>query len=308
MARRREGKPVNGWVIVDKSAGMTSTQTGNLVRRFFGAAKAGHAGTLDPIATGVLPVALGEATKTIPYATDSQKTYHFEICWGEARDTDDCDGAVVGTSDVRPARAAILAALSAFTGEIEQVPPQYSAIKIQGRRAYELARKQQPVELAPRTILVESFTLVEMIDPDHARFEVVCGPGAYMRALARDLAASLGTLGHVSALRRLGVGPFHEKDAISVETLRSMTHSPAASDHLLPIETALDGIPAMSLSGDEANRLRRGQTVPVLRLSDRERLGDLREGDLLCATSAGVPVAISRIKGGCVCPVRVINI
>ena len=308
MARRRRGKPINGWVLIDKPSGVTSTHVVNVVRRIFDAAKAGHSGTLDPIATGVLPIALGEATKTIPYAMDARKAYRFEVRWGEERDTDDREGAVTQTSEHRPDAAAIKAALGAFTGEIDQVPPRYSAVKIQGKRAYDLARNDQPVELTARKILIESYSLAEIIDPDHAAFEVISGKGAYMRGLARDLAIAVGTVGHISALRRLRVGPFLEQNAISLDSLEPLGHSPAAFEHLLPVETALDGIPALSLSGDEANRLRRGQTVPVFRASDRERLGDLREGDLLYAVSSGTPVAISRIEGGCVCPVRVLNL
>ncbi|MBL6597376.1 MAG: tRNA pseudouridine(55) synthase TruB [Alphaproteobacteria bacterium] len=308
MARRKRGNPVNGWVILDKPSGVTSTHAVNVVRRVFNAAKAGHSGTLDPLATGVLPIALGEATKTIPYAMDANKDYRFEVRWGEERDTDDCEGDVTRTDDARPDRQAIEKALNGFTGLIQQVPPRYSAIKIQGQRAYDLARNDQPVELSAREILIESFTLDELIDGDHAAFLVTSGKGAYMRALARDLSIAVGTVGHISALRRLRVGPFEEGNAISLDSIEALAHSPAAFEHLLPVETALDGIPAMPLTDDEANRLRRGQTVPVFRASDRDRLGELREGDLLYAISSGTPVAISRIQGGCVCPVRVLNL
>ncbi|MDA0340312.1 MAG: tRNA pseudouridine(55) synthase TruB [Proteobacteria bacterium] len=308
MARKRRGNPVNGWLIVDKPSGVTSTHVVNVVRRVFDAAKAGHSGTLDPLATGVLPIALGEATKTIAYAMDANKDYTFDIRWGEERDTDDCEGEVTRTSDVRPDKNAIEAGLKDFVGLIQQVPPRYSAIKIQGQRAYDLARNDQPVELAARPIMIETFVLGEIVDSDHATFHVTSGKGAYMRALARDLSIAVGTVGHISALRRLRVGPFLQSNAISLDSLEALAHSPAAFEHLLPLETALDGIPALPLSGDEANRLRRGQTVPVFRASDRERLGDLREGDLLCAVSSGIPVAISRIQGGCVCPVRVLNL
>ena len=308
MARRRRGNPVNGWVILDKPSGITSTHAVNVVRRVFDAAKAGHSGTLDPLATGVLPIALGEATKTIPYAMDANKDYRFEVQWGEERDTDDCEGAVIRTAGVRPDSASIKKVLADFVGIIQQVPPRYSAIKIQGQRAYDLARNDQPVELSARDILIESFTLAEIIDPDHAAFLVTSGKGAYMRALARDLAIAVGTVGHISALRRMRVGPFQESNAISLDSIQALAHSPAAFEHLLPVETALDGIPAMPLTDDEANRLRRGQTVPVFRASDRDRLGSLREGDTLCAISSGIPVAISRIQGGCVCPARVLNL
>jgi tRNA pseudouridine55 synthase len=308
VARRKRGNPVNGWVIIDKPSGITSTHAVNVVRRVFDAAKAGHSGTLDPLATGVLPIALGEATKTIPFAMDANKDYRFEVCWGEERDTDDCEGVITRNADARPGREAIEDALPGFVGTIQQIPPKYSAIKIQGQRAYDLARNDQPVELSARDILIESFDLAEIIDPDHAAFFVTSGKGAYMRALARDLAIAVGTVGHISALRRMRVGSFHESNAISLDSLEALAHSPAAFEHLLPVETALDGIPALPLTDDEASRLRRGQTVPIFRASDRERLGDLREGDMLCAISSGTPVAISRIQGGCVCPVRVLNL
>ena len=308
MARSRRGNPVHGWVVVDKPTGETSTRVVSAVRRVFDANKAGHSGTLDPIATGVLPIALGEATKTVPWVMDATKEYRFELRWGEARDTDDCEGDVTETSDVRPAAAQVAAALPAFLGEIEQVPPRLSAVKIAGRRAYDLARSDQDVTLTPRVIRVDEFWLEDVVDADHVSFRVRSGKGAYMRSLARDLARALGTVGHVSKLRRLRVGPFHEADAISLDSLEALTHSPAAFEHLLPVEAALDGIPALPLTGTGADRLRRGQSVPVFRAADRERLGSLREGDMLYAVSGGVPVAISRINGGCICPVRVLNL
>ena len=308
MARKRRGKTVNGWIVVDKPSGITSTHAVNVTRNAFDAAKAGHSGTLDPLATGILPIALGEATKTIPFVVNTSKDYRFEIRWGEARDTDDCEGRVTATSETRPAQMEIEAALNGFRGTIEQVPPRFSAVKINGQRAYDLARENKPIELAPREIWIAGFSLDRLVDTDRATFLVTRGKGAYMRALARDLALAVGTVGHVSALRRLRVGPFNEGDAISLDSLKALAHSPAAFEHLMPVEKALDGIPALSLTGDEANRLRRGQTVPVFRAADRNRLGDIREGDLLCVFSSGIPIAISRIKGGCVCPVRVLNL
>ncbi|MBM86407.1 MAG: tRNA pseudouridine(55) synthase TruB [Rhodospirillaceae bacterium] len=308
MVRRRRGNTVNGWIVLDKPSGITSTQAVNVTRKALSAAKAGHSGTLDPLATGILPIALGEATKTIPYVIDASKDYRFEIRWGEARDTDDCEGRVTETSETRPTQSEIEAALTGFQGAIEQVPPRFSAIKIKGKRAYALAREDKPVELTPREIWIEGFTLDRLVDTDRATFLVTSGKGAYMRALARDLALAVGTVGHVSALRRLRVGPFKEANAISLDSLEALAHSPAAFEHLLPLETALDGIPAMYFTGDEANRLRRGQMVPVFGAADRERRGELREGDLLCVFSSGIPIAISHIKGGCVCPVRVLNL
>lgn len=308
MARHKRGNPVHGWVIVDKPSGVTSTRVVSAVRSVFDAQKAGHAGTLDPIATGVLPIALGEATKTVPYVMDSSKEYTFEVTWGAERTTDDIEGEVTSTSDVRPDEAAIHAALPGFLGEIEQIPPKFSAVKIQGQRAYDLARNEEPVELTARRVRIDAFDLIEMTDRDHASFRVGSGKGAYMRSLARDLARRVGTLGHISKLRRLRVGPFREEDAISLDSLLALKHSPAAFEHLLPVETALDGIPALALTGAEANRLRRGQSVPVFRAADAARFGDLREDDIVYVVSEGSPVAIGRIDGGCICPMRVLNL
>jgi len=256
MARRRRGQKVDGWVVLDKPAGMTSTQAVGAVRRIFDAAKAGHGGTLDPLATGLLPIALGEATKTVPYVMAGMKTYRFTLRFGEARSTDDAEGEVVATSAARPSDAEIRAALPAFVGRIRQRPPSFSALKVGGQRAYDLARAGEAVELAPREILIERFELIERPDADHAVFEVRSGKGAYMRSLARDLAEALGTVGYVAALRRVAVGPFLEADAISLDSLRALGHIPAASRHLLPVATALDDIPALAVTDSEASRLR----------------------------------------------------
>ncbi len=307
MSRRR-GQKIDGWVIVDKPIGPTSTQVVGKVRRLFDASKAGHGGTLDPLATGILPIALGEATKTVPYVMDGRKTYRFTIRWGEARNTDDAEGEVTGTSDVRPSESQINAALPAFIGVITQVPPAFSAIKVQGERAYDLARAGETVELTPRQIRIDGFRLASTDDADHSSFDVESGKGAYMRALARDLALSLGTLGHLSSLRRLRVGPFDESRAISLDSLVELGNSPAALRHLLPVETALDDIPALALTGDEANRLRSGQAVPLFRKSDLDRLKDLEDGDLVLAKSAGTAVAIARLEQGMLAPVRVLHL
>ncbi|MBI1774692.1 MAG: tRNA pseudouridine(55) synthase TruB [Proteobacteria bacterium] len=305
---RRKGNKVDGWLIIDKPSGMTSTRVVGAVRRLFEAAKAGHGGTLDPLATGVLPIAFGEATKTVPYVMDATKVYRFTIRWGEARTTDDAEGEVTAVSAHRPTADAIQAALPRFTGLIQQTPPAYSALKIAGERAYDLARADLPVHLEPRPVMIERFSLVSQPAPDLAVFEVVSGKGAYMRALARDLGRVLGSLGHVAQLRRLRVGPFAETRAISLDSLTLLGHSPAAFEHLLPVETALDDIPALALTGTEANRLRQGQAVALFRKSDLDRLGDLQDGDLLCATAAGRPVALARFDAGRICPVRVLNL
>lgn len=305
---RRKGLPISGWLIIDKPSGMTSTAVVNEVRRRSGAAKVGHAGTLDPLATGVLPIALGEATKTMPYIVDARKRYRFTVRWGESRDTDDADGTVVETSPVRPGHAEIEVALAGFTGTISQVPPAYSAVKVGGARAYALARQDAAPALEPREVTVYDFRVAGDVAPGETAFEVECGKGTYMRALARDLARRLGTVGHVGALRRLAVGPFREADAISLESVDALRHSPAASEHLLPVVVALDDIPALTLTGNEANRLKSGQAVAMFRASDLGRLGDLREGDTVCAMAAGKPVALARIDKGMVCPVRVLNL
>jgi len=306
MARKR-GRPINGWLVIDKPAGMTSAAVVGRVRRMLDAAKAGHAGSLDPLATGVLPVALGEATKTVSYVMDGAKAYGFTVRWGEERDTDDAEGAVIATSPVRPGEDEIRRALAGFVGEIEQVPPAYSAIKVDGRRAYDLARARQTPALESRRVRIERFDLAGQADADHATFVVECGKGTYMRSLARDLARALGTVGHVVQLRRTRVGPFAEEEAISLDHLTSLGHSAADFGHLLAVETALDDIPALALTESEAVRLRRGQPVPVLRSANRERIRDLADGDVLCALSGGRLVAFTRLDGNQVYPVRVLN-
>jgi len=308
MARRRKGQPINGWVILDKPLGMTSTQAVGAVRRLFDANKAGHGGTLDPLATGLLPIALGEATKTVSYVMDGRKVYRFTARWGEARSTDDAEGPVTAQSDRRPTTAEIEAVLPRFQGEISQVPPAFSAIKVEGERAYDLARAGETVDLAARPIWIERLSLVAQPDEDHAEFEVVSGKGAYMRSLARDLGLALGTFAHVSALRRIAVGPFTESQAISLESLKALGHIPPASGHLLPVETALDDIPALPLTDAEALRLRSGQSIGLLRASDRERLGAIRSGDLVCAMAGGKPVALARLEAGDLRPVRVLHL
>lgn len=305
--RRRKGEKVDGWLILDKPAGITSTQAVNVVRRLFNAQKAGHAGTLDPLATGILPIALGEATKTVPYAMDGRKTYRFTLIFGAARSTDDAEGEITQTSTHRPTDDEIRAALPAFIGEIDQVPPAFSAIKVDGARAYDLARAGEAVELKPRKVTIYGFTLLARPDPDQAQFEVRCGKGAYMRSLGRDLAIKLGTCGHIADLRRTAVGPFTEAAAISLETLKSLGHIPAAFEHLLPIETALDDIPALALTATEAIRLRSGQPVGLLHRQDRDRLYELSPGGMVRAMAEGRLVALTRFEAGELVPVRVMN-
>jgi len=308
MAARRRGEPIHGWLILDKPTGMSSSQAVTAVRRLIGAAKAGHGGTLDPLATGVLPIALGEATKTVAWAMGGHKTYRFTLRWGEARDTDDAEGRVTGTHPGRPTPAAIAAALPGFTGTLRQRPPAFSALKVAGERAYALARGGAEVDLAPRPVEVLALTLLDTRDPDHAEFEAVVGKGTYIRALARDLGERLGTLAHVTALRRLRVGPFRAEAAISLDNLAALGHSAAASGHLLPVETALDDIPALALTEDEAHRLRCGQAVTPLRPADRARIDELGEGATVRATTGGKLVAVAEISAGGIKPVRVLNL
>ncbi len=308
MAARRKGEAIHGWIVLDKPRGLTSAQAVARVRRALNAAKAGHGGTLDPLATGVLPIALGEATKTVPFEMDGPKSYRFTLRWGEARSTDDSEGEVVETSARRPAAAEIRAVLPQFTGEIMQVPPRYSAIKVAGRRAYARARAEEDFTLAPRPVTIDRLALIGCGGRDVASFEVACGKGAYMRALARDIAHALGTCAHIVELRRLSAGPFTESQAISLDSLEALRHSPAALETLLPIETALDGIPALALSEGEARVLRSGQSIPLLRAQDVDRIGSLVPGVAVCAMANGKPVAVVRFDRGRLRPVRVFNL
>ncbi|ACI51833.1 tRNA pseudouridine synthase B [Gluconacetobacter diazotrophicus PA1 5] len=268
--RRKRGRPIDGWLVIDKPSGMTSTDVVNRVKRLFDARKAGHGGTLDPLATGLLPIAFGAATKTVPYIMDGTKRYEFTLRLGEARDTDDAEGAVIETSDVRPTDDAFRAALPAFRGDIMQVPPIYSAIKVAGERAYDMAREGRAPDLPPRPARVDRFDLVARPDADTAIFAVESGKGVYMRSLARDIARACGTVGHVAALRRLRVGPFSEADAILLDKIvPSDDNAPASPDLLLPVATALADIPALALTHEEADALSHGRAVSLLDLMGR---------------------------------------
>lgn len=308
MARRRKGREINGWLVIDKPSGMTSTDVVNRVRRLLDARKVGHGGTLDPLATGLLPLAFGEATKTVAWVMEGDKTYRFTVRWGEATESDDAEGAVVERRDARPSREEIEAALPRFVGLIEQVPPIYSAIKVEGQRAYDLARDGEAVELKARRVRIDRFELVDQPDADHGVFEVDSGKGAYMRSLARDLGAALGCLGHIAQLRRLAVGPFTEADAISLDSLGQGEHCAAAAELVLPVETALDDIPALALTETEAGRMRSGQAISLLSRSQAERVRDLEPGDIVCAMTGGKLVAIARFEAGELRPVRVLNL
>jgi tRNA pseudouridine55 synthase len=312
MARRRKGKKVDGWINLDKPVGMSSTQAMAKVRGILKAQKAGHAGTLDPLASGILPIALGEATKTISYIQDSLKIYSFTIAWGEERSTDDKEGDVTASSDKRPAKAEIEAKLPAYTGAIMQTPPKFSAIKIDGQRAYDLARDGEDVELEPREVYIESLTLLDARQ-DEADFVMKCGKGTYVRSLGRDLARTLGTYGHIAALRRDQVGPFALKTSISLDKLRELADSPGHNLAVLPLQTALDDIPGLALREEEAARLRNGQTLAFISRPDFERLAQAgvdqtEEGTHVLASLNGKPIAIVEAKGAEVKPVRVFNI
>ncbi|MGH6974292.1 MAG: tRNA pseudouridine(55) synthase TruB [Stellaceae bacterium] len=299
---------VHGWVVLDKPLGLTSARAVAAVKRAFGADKAGHAGTLDPLATGVLPIALGEATKTVPFIVADTKLYRFTVAWGEARTTDDAEGDVIATSARRPSATDIQAVLPRFTGTISQRPPDFSAIKVAGRRAYALARAGAATGLSARPVEVRRLELVAMPDNDHAVFEAEVGPGTYVRSLARDLGEALETRGFVADLRRLAVGRFTLKQAISLDNLAMLGHSPAASGHLLPLETALDDIPALALTEDQAKALRCGQAVTPLRAQDWACLSQIGNGAKVCATSGGKLVALAEVAAGGIRPLRVLNI
>lgn len=303
MARRKKGRPIDGWLVIDKPSGVGSTDVVSKARWALQAQKAGHAGTLDPLATGVLAVAFGEATKTVQYAMDGAKTYRFTVRWGEARDTDDAEGAVIGTSDARPDAAAIEALLPEFQGVVMQRPPLYSAIKVDGARAYDLAREGAAPELEARPIRIDALRLLRSPDADCAEFEMVCGKGGYVRSVARDLGERLGCLGHVTSLRRLSSGPFDVEDAISIENLDAMRDTPLSDLPLLPVATGLDDIPALAVDGGTAARIRQGQAAPVI----GALAGcDLSYGDAVWASHEGEPVAIGVYKGGSFQPTRVI--
>ena len=298
MARRKKGRDISGWLIVDKPAGLTSTAVVNKVRWALEAKKAGHAGTLDPAATGLLAVALGEATKTIPFVTDALKAYAFTIRFGAATNTDDAEGEVIETSDHRPDDAAILAALSTFEGDIMQVPPAFSAVKIDGERAYAKARAGEDVELAARPLYVDSLTLGERPDVDHAVLEMVCGKGGYVRAIARDLGAALGTCAHVTGLRRLWSGPFDLETAISLETIDNLARTPDLDAHILPLEAGLADLPRVQTTEEGAIRIRNGNPGAVI-------ASDAAFGEVCWAAHQGVPVAIGTYLAGELHPTRV---
>ncbi|WP_322867507.1 tRNA pseudouridine(55) synthase TruB [Aquicoccus sp. G2-2] len=301
MARKRKGRDISGWLIVDKPAGMTSTAVVNKVRWAFDAKKAGHAGTLDPDATGLLAIALGEATKTVPYVTDALKAYRFTVKLGEATNTDDAEGEVIAHSDLRPTDDEIKAALSGFLGETEQIPPKFSAVKIDGQRAYKLARAGEEFEVEPRPLWVEELLLIDRPDADHAVLDMTCGKGGYVRSLARDLGEVLGCYGHVTRLRRLWSGPFECTDAITFVQIEELARTPALDDWLRPLEVGLMDLPEVKATDAGAARLRNGNPGMVI-------AHDVEYGDECWASFDGRALAVGRYKAGELHPSRVFQV
>ena len=300
MGRTRKGRDISGWLVVDKPAGLTSTAVVNKVKWAFDAKKAGHAGTLDPDATGVLAVALGEATKTIPYITDSLKAYTFTVRLGQSTNTDDAEGEILKTSDARPEDAQIKDALGQFIGDITQVPPQFSAVKIDGQRAYKLARDGEDLELAARPLWVDELIMTDRPDADHVTLEMTCGKGGYVRSIARDLGEALGCFGHVRELRRIWSGPFDATDGISLEQINELAKQPDLDTYLRPLEEGLQDLPQVSATPEGAVRMRNGNPGMVM-------ASDVEYGDECWASLDGKAVAVGRYKAGELHPSRVFN-
>ena len=298
---RKKGRDISGWLIVDKPAGMTSTSVVNKVRWALAAKKAGHAGTLDPEATGVLAVALGEATKTVPYITDAMKAYRFIVRLGQATNTDDAEGEVLRESAERPSDDEIKEALHQFVGDIQQVPPQFSAVKVDGERAYKRARDGEEMELSARPLFVESLIMLERVDADHVELEMVCGKGGYVRSIARDLGEALGCFGHVLRLRRVWSGPFEASDGISVEQIDALAKAPELDEKLLPLQVGLADLPELRCTPEGAARLRNGNPGMVIP-------GEAEYGDEAWASFEGKPVAVGIFKAGELHPSRVFNL
>ena len=309
MARRKKGDVVNGWVCLDKPLEMGSTEAVSKVRRLFNAQKAGHAGTLDPLASGILPIALGEATKTVPFMMEAQKVYRFTLNWGVSTDSLDREGEITARSDVRPSVEAVRTALPAFVGEIDQTPPQYSAIKVDGQRAYDLARDGVEFELAARRVTIHEAAVTDAPDADHVEITLRTGKGVYVRSLARDLAAALGAEGHVSALRRERVGPFSTENAVTLDFLTDLVHRDAASEGLLPVATALDDIPELAVTDQDAFSLRQGRPIVLLPRQVETLKSRLREGSRTVSAFQGQTlVALGQLRAGRLEPDRVFNL
>jgi len=309
MARRKKGDAVNGWVCLDKPFELGSTDAVSRVRRLFNAQKAGHAGTLDPLASGILPIALGEATKTVPFMMEAQKVYRFTINWGVSTDSVDREGEIIGRSDVRPSPEAVRAALTAFVGEIDQTPPRFSAIKVDGQRAYDLAREGAAFELASRRVTIHEAEVTATPDADHVELTIRTGKGVYVRSLARDLALMLGAEGHVSALRRERVGPFSTANAVTLDILADLVHRDAALEGLLPVATALDDIPELAVTDQDAFSLRQGRPIVLLPRQVETLKGRLQDGSRTVSVFQGQTlVALGQLRAGRLEPDRVFNL
>ena len=309
MARKKRGDVVNGWVCFDKPYEMGSTEAVSKLRRLFNAQKAGHAGTLDPLASGILPIALGEATKTVPVLMDAEKVYRFTIHWGVSTDSIDREGEIVGRSDVRPSVEAVKAALPSFVGDIDQTPPRFSAIKVDGQRAYDLARDGAEFELASRRVTIHEAAATDAPDADHIEITMRTGKGVYVRSLARDLALMLGAEGHVSALRRERVGPFSVENAVTLDILTDLVHRDAASEGLLPVATALDDIPELAVTDGEAFSLRQGRSIVLLPRQVETLKGQLHGDARTVSVFLGQTlVALGQLRAGRLEPDRVFNL
>ena len=303
QTHKRVKRDVHGWVVLDKPVGMSSTHAVSVVKRLFQAKRAGHAGTLDPLASGVLPIALGEATKTVPFVIEGRKVYRFTVRWGEERDTDDAEGRITASAPERPSAAAVAALLPRFIGQIAQVPPRFSAVKIDGERAYDLARDGEAVDIAPRQVEIHHLELTETPDPDHATLLAECGKGTYVRALARDMGRVLGCLGHVAGLRRTAVGPFGEDVAVGIDALQRLGSGEAIERAaLLPVEAGVAALPAVQVSSSDAGRLARGQAV-LLRGRDAPVMGGW-----VSVSSGGALIALAQVEKGELRPRRIFNL
>jgi tRNA pseudouridine55 synthase len=309
MARRRKGEAVSGWINLDKAYDLGSTQAVSRVRRIFNAQKAGHAGTLDPLATGILPIALGEATKTVSFLMDADKAYRFTIEWGRTTASFDREGVTTATSDVRPGAAAVEAVLPEFVGDILQVPPAFSAVKVDGERAYDLARAGEQVELKARQISIYDARVIDVPDADHIEIAVECGKGTYVRAIVRDIAERLGACAHVSALRRTRVGPFEEETAITLELLEDLGHKAQCLEALLPVETALDDIPELAVTAEDAFKLKQGRPIVLVPRQVEALKARLSPGTrTVSAMDGGSIVALCEMRAGKLEPSRVFHL
>lgn len=312
-SRKLKGNKIDGWVNLHKPIGMTSTQALSVVKRALNPQKAGHAGTLDPLASGILPIALGEATKTVPYVQDSIKTYNFTVKWGEQRTTDDAEGEAIATSDLRPTREQVEALLPAFHGDVEQVPPQFSAIKVDGARAYDLARDGEQVELKSRLVYIENLVITAHTG-EETSFECVCGKGTYVRSLARDMGVKLGCYGYISLLERASVGPFALENAISLDIFQNPDDKPSPEQVLLPLQTALDDIPVLALREQEAARLKNGNSLSFISKPDLDRMTDSgiewsgAEPVTALTVYGKKAIAIVEISGPELHPIRIFNV